>query len=153
MSCSRLLPATATLTPLLGPHVAPQHSSPSRLGRRLLLATLPSLPPGLQGFGSPNSPAAASPPHLRQLPATVSAAGEEIPLHPAPCVSPRTPRRQLRRLPVTPQPQASYRHRLPQQPANCSITTSLLIEWAHALNNGRSHWLRYGFGLPPRCSA
>lgn len=155
VSCSRLLPASAratdTLTPLLGPQVAPQHSSPSRLGRRLLLTTLPSLLPGLQGFGS-NSPA-AFPLHLRQLPTTASEAGGEIPLHPAPCAPPpATPPRQHRRLPVTPQPQASYRHRhrhrLPQQPANCSITTSLLIEWAHALNNNRSHWLRYDFGPP-----
>lgn len=91
VSCSRLLPASAhatdTLTPLLGPQVAPQHSSPSRLGSRLLLTTLPSLLPGLQCFGSANNLAAASPPHLRQFPATVSAAGEN-PLHSAPCVPP-----------------------------------------------------------------
>lgn len=37
------------------------------------------------------------------------------------------PQRQRRRLPVTPLPPASYRHRLPQQPANCSATTSLPI--------------------------
>lgn len=60
----------------------------------------------------------------------------------------RSPPRQHRRLPVTPQPQASYRHRLPQQPANCSVTTSLLIEWAHGLNNSRSRWLCYDFGPP-----
>lgn len=92
VSCSRLLPASAhatdTLTPLLGPQVAPQHSSPSRLGSRLLLTTLPSLLPGLQCFGSANNLAAASPPHLRQFPATVSAAGEN-PLHSAPCVPPQ----------------------------------------------------------------
>lgn len=70
---------------------------------------------------------------------------------------PRCTLGRLRRLPVTPQPQASDRHRLPQQPANCSTTTSPLIDWAHALNNSRSHWLRRGLGPPPapppRCAA
>lgn len=66
------------------------------------------------------------------------------------------PTGQHRRLPVTPQPPASYRHRLPQQPANCSITTSPLIESAHALNNSLFHWLIHGLspplGAPPKDS-
>lgn len=45
----------------------------------------------------------------------------------------RVPQRQRRRLPVTPLPPASHRHRLPQQPANCSATTSLPIGRFHAL--------------------
>lgn len=54
-------------------------------------------------------------------------------------------------LPVTPQqPRASHRHRhrLPQQPANCSTTTGPLIEWAGTLNNSRSHWPRRRLGPP-----
>ena len=69
---------------------------------------------------TPNTPATAFPDHPRQIPSIVLVAGEEEnPFY----LALRVPQRQRRRLPVTPLPPASYRHRLPQQPANCSETT------------------------------
>lgn len=79
---------------------------------------------------------------IRPPPAPATAAGVDT-------SSPGTVR--VPHLPVTQQqPRASHRHRhrLPQQPANCSITTGPLIEWAGALNNSRSHWPRRRLGPP-----
>nr|XP_031533975.1 SH3 domain-binding protein 1-like [Vicugna pacos] len=80
----------------------------------------PKLLPGRQTFGTMNTLAAAFLDHPGQMPSLVLAAGEEenpsyLPL--------RVPQSQRRRLPVSPLPPAPYRHRLPQQPANCSATT------------------------------
>lgn len=119
-------------TPSLGPQVAPttltepqaaSSSRPSRAGYRVCRARDP--------------PRARPPP---PPPPLATAAGGDT-------SSPGTVR--VPHLPVTPQqPRASHRHRLPQQPANCSITTGPLIEWAGALNNSRSHWPRRRLGPP-----
>lgn len=155
--CSRLSPRHRHPSRPCEPHHHPPSRPPPTLSPDppRQLTTLPTswLPgPPCRARG----PAAASPAHLRQLPGlTASAAGEESPPPPSTpgtergAPPPRCTLGRLRRLPVTPQPQASDRHRLPQQPANCSTTTSPLIDWAHALNNSRSHWLRRGLGPPP----
>ncbi|KAJ8778840.1 hypothetical protein J1605_013074 [Eschrichtius robustus] len=77
---------------------------------------------------TPNTPATAFPDHPRQIPSIVLVAGEEE--NPS-YLALRVPQRQRRRLPVTPLPPASYRHRLPQQPANCSETTGPPIGFSY----------------------
>lgn len=55
------------------------------------------------------------------------------------------------RLPVTPLPPASYRHRLPQPPANCSATSSPPTGRVHV--EQQPHVLAAGGPRPaPRCS-
>ena len=97
--------------------------------RLLLLETLPSGYLSPNGSGTTKTRANAFPDHPRQIPSTAPVAGEEE--NPS-YLALRVPQRQRRRLPVTPLPPASYRHRLPQQPANCSATTRPLIRWFHA---------------------
>ena len=127
---------TVLLPPLSG--LRQRHRSPPRprLPRRpaglslhpsrllLLLATLPGGYLSPSGSGTTKTRANAFPDHPRQIPSIAPAAGEEE--NPS-YLALRVPQRQRRRLPVTPLPPASYRHRLPQQPANCSATTRPLI--------------------------
>lgn len=65
---------------------------------------------------------------------------KKVPSVPALGLPPRQ-RRHRRRLPVTPLPPASCRHRLPQQPANCRAISCSPIGQSHALNNSPSYWL------------
>ena len=116
-SCSRLSPVSASATAAphaRGSHVAPQGSASTRLG--CFSSSRP--------FQAATCRANAFPDHPRQIPSIAPAAGEEE--NPS-YLALRVPQRQRRRLPVTPLPPASYRHRLPQQPANCSATTRPLI--------------------------
>ncbi|XP_038303498.1 NADH dehydrogenase [ubiquinone] 1 beta subcomplex subunit 3 isoform X1 [Canis lupus familiaris] len=83
-----------------------------------------------RGSGTTATPATAFPDHPRHIPCGGSCSPRRR-SPPDPAL--RAPQRRRRRLPVTPLPPASCRHRLPQQPANCSATTSLPIGRVHAL--------------------
>lgn len=131
-SCSCLSPfsASATAAPhALGPHVARQGSASTRPSC-LLLTTLPSCYLVYARFRNHQYSSCRLPRPPSSGPLSSSCNWEKKnPPDLAPCVS----QRQRRRLPVTPLPPASYRHRLPQQPANCSATTSLSIGWLRGL--------------------